>query len=364
MALTGEDGALPPAAEIANTLWRSGEPLAVETNSAGLSPIEIRNLATDAAWHFRAGRTDRPGADVEAMVNSLLDDTGSSSPPLFWLYFFGQYYRFDFRHRRLLAFTDRFRQQTADDALLSALRFFAEAGLGLRTCDQIVEDCDRVLDRPDVDWRVRHVCLHSLDLCRARRAPGESVPPVAADRAVSLANEMLLYDDPGAANVHYRMARARRRLGELHDALGHIDLALEQDISDNHVHGDYVREREHIHNELAERQRTVNEFDERLADAREELVSLIAEARVDMENRLTQANEESRNQMRAALFSNIEVLSIFLVIVAFVFQAGALVSSGVDGLRETALLIGISGVVFGCLIGLTTVVVGRRLHRD
>lgn len=189
---------------------------------------ELRSRTTYLTWISR--RLGHP------IPNQHNEDRDSGRDELIRLYVCGQRYRFDFNFHGLENYLRNHSDTPhASDALIQSFGAFAR--LGLRRQDAI-SDLNHVLQLPDADTRVRHVCLAGL--WAAYTLPDQ--PRLLLD----LANTMIELGEADGT-VYFRRAAAYRLLGMPSEALNDIDYALSLLApGNNEINQDYLRERQLI----------------------------------------------------------------------------------------------------------------------
>ena len=152
------------------------------------------------------------------------------------LYMCGQRFRFDFNFAGLDAYLDEHMDSPhGADALVQSFRVFTKLGRGAQ--DAVIT-MNNVLSLPDVDARVRHVCLAGL--WAAHTVPDQA--------SLLLRQADIMIELNGAdGTAYFRRATAHRLLGMRNEALDDIDMALSLLApGNNDINQDYLRERQLI----------------------------------------------------------------------------------------------------------------------
>lgn len=260
----------------------------------------LHSVASELAWWLRQRRYE---ATVEDVVRSLLLPSASASASKFEAIVRCQLLRFDFNFR-LLEARARIESDKHGDSLLLALHGFGLLALGDNRGSDYLE---RALRSADAGPRVRHAALHARWLLA--QDAGE------AEELLGLSSRMLGQDGPNA-NTYYRRAAALRLLGRFDDAIHAVGDALAIAPSDNLVVQDYIRERETI--------RMVQQIDfqtKGLMQAERDLLSK------DLESFRT----EMRQTITRGMFDTIQIIGVFVAVIAIVATNGVLVTRLASG---------------------------------
>jgi hypothetical protein len=299
------------------------EHLADHAEGSHVDLSTVRSVVSDLAWMERTGSTTfrempRPAGEGDADFGSLRRRIA--------FYAGAQRLRFDFRFYELGDASALALEEFPRDAFLQAFQLFAMFGSRTPgTLDRI----PAVLGQPNADFRVRHVCLHGLWV--ADELPDQ------AEALLGLAEEMISRGE-GNDTVYYRRASALRKLGRFEEARASIDRAIALlPPGNNDLHQDYVREREAIG--------LARHVDDHAAHLSAQLETRLREITA---SELRQATDT----ISGSLLSIIEILGLFVAVVAFLFGSGTVILGDDDFSRKLVTIVVLvlgSVAFFACL---------------
>jgi len=282
-------------------------------------------IVQSTTWRARHRGLDDPLSGVAPM--------GIVTATLWRLYAAAYYRRFEFRFESLRALTRLGTQLFPEESMLRS--FDVLASLGLRD-PNAAADLARAVEDGSRGLAMTDVLLHGTWLA------GDSLPD--QDGWILRLADDLLNGGDDSPNVYFWRSSALRRQERYAEALESIDAAIaRRTLRDNLVHQDYVRERELV---LATSS-IAQLIAARTAAAKQELMALHAEHLAEAEKKYASRAVAAENAISKSLTGVVEILGVFLALVAFLTGSGYLALKA-EGYGQ--LLVGLGVLTVGTLL--------------
>lgn len=272
-----------------------------------------------------------------------------------WTVYLAAYFlRFEFKFAALRTLIGYAREVYPDETMLWAFDVFAKLGSGDSTAEPALANI----------YASDHLTIAELDtlLHGAWLSVGDLSTSDPMVRWVLKLSQDLIDRGVASANHYFWRATALRRSGRFADALKAVDDALRKhSLKDNHVHQDYVRERELIR-ALASIDAMITSSQAALTDSmkkvetdmKELFEQRLAETAVEFAAREREAAEVQRQRAKEAdeaiqrsLTGVIEILGLFLALIGVLAGSGFLALNSDDWWRA---LVGVVALIVGPIV--------------